>query len=311
MQFLKRSKKMPKQATQESMIPAATALMTKEEAGLPGLPEELQNFTGFEGLDISSFVIPRIKLVQPTSKEGTAGMFRLNLTGDEFSSLSIIVVNQIRTRTFWNPDPKSEEVLCRSYDFLTPDISVAKEADDGSLVYPYSPICAKVLKNIYGKEKPFEVCEYAKWHGKDRKIKPECSEAYNFLCLQAEDLLPFWITFHGASIKPAESYLSTIALRREGEERKQSRLYHWQAELGAEMKTEPQKHYIAKFSSIKEILPENQSVIHRIMQDLDLMHAEIKRTFEAEETAGVAGDETPGGPAAPDAPNWLNGHEGA
>jgi hypothetical protein len=276
--------------TPEVLIPQSTQLIPRDQAGLPGIPDELQGFTGLEGIDVSAFVIPRIKLVQPTSKEGTAGMYRINLTGDEFTDLPIIVIKAIQARTMWDPDPKSEEVLCRSYDFMKPDSSIIK---------PYSPICAKKITNLKKQEVLTVVCPQGKWR-KDEKgndVKPECAETYNLLCLQAEDLLPFWITLAGVSIGPVRKYLSAIALRR-------CRLFQWETVLSSEMKTEPQKHYVAKFSTPKPVPTENAQVVAQTIIELNLMEADIKRTFEAEEAQAEGGEaDDPG--QTPKAPGWV------
>jgi hypothetical protein len=262
------------------------ALALRDEAGLPGIPEELQNFTGFEGIDASAFVIPRIKIVQPTSKEGTAGALRINLTGDEFTTLPIIVIKAIQGRTMWDPDPKSDEVLCRSYDFLTPDSSIEK---------PYSPTCAKKITNLRKQEMISPVCDQAKWHGDE---KPACAENYNLLCLQAEDMLPFWITLHGASINVVRKYLSAIALRR-------CRLFQWQTDLSTEVRTEPQKHYVAKFSTPLPVPADLAGQVVSTIMDLNLTTVDIRRTFEAEEAAAEGGEGADEQGEAPQAPGWV------
>ena len=172
------------------------ALAVKETAGALGIPEELVGFSGLEGIDASAFIIPRIKIVQPSTRElnATQGKLRINLTGDEFGNMSIILIKALQGRTLWDPAPGSDIVLCRSYDFLKPDSSIEK---------PYSDYCAKKTKNLKGQDVLSLVCDYAKWHGVK---KSECAENYNLLCLQSEDLLPFWITMHGGSIKPIRKY---------------------------------------------------------------------------------------------------------
>ena len=267
------------------------SLTLRSDPGVPGIPEELLGYTGLEGIDVSTFIIPRIKLVQPTTKEAdaTPGKLRINLTGDEFSSLPVIVVKAIQDRTLWSPDPKSETVLCRSYDFLKPDSSVEK---------PCSAACAKKITNLRKQEVLTVLCDQARWHG-DKK--PECSENFNLLCLQAEDLLPFWITMHGTSILPVRKYLSAIALR-------QSRLFQWQTDLSSEMKTEPAKHYVAKFSAPKPVTSEQSQQVMQTILELGLMDIDIRRTIEAEDTmmggpASVAAEE--GDNAPPPAPDWV------
>lgn len=280
------------QSGTEAVIPNATALATREESGVPGLPEELQGFSGFEGLDPSSVVIiPRIKLVQPTSKEGTPGTFRMNLTGEEFSELPIVVVKAIQGRTLWDRDQSSEKVLCRSYDFFTPDPSIEN---------PFSPICAKKAVNIKKQMVTIPVCAQSKWskdkNGKD--VRPECGEAYNLLCLFSDEFIPFWTVIHGNSIKAVRSYLSAIVLRR-------GALWQWSTALASEMKTEPSKHYVTKFSVPKPLSREVLEQVQNAIIGLDLQSADIRRTFELEEveTSAVDGDDAG---APPEKPDWVN-----
>jgi hypothetical protein len=270
-----------------------TAVVVREEAGLPGMPEELTGFTGFEGIDPGSvMIIPRIKLVQGTSKEGTAGRFRINLTGEEFDSLPIIVIKAIQARTMWDPDPNNEEVLCRSYDFLVPDVKDAAHPN-GSIEKPFAPVCAKKVKNARGQEKLLVLCPQGKWR-KDEKgndVKPECAEVYNLLCLMDGDFLPFWMSISGASIGGLRGYLSAIALRR-------TPLFYWSATLTSEIRTEPKKHHVAKFGVPYPIDKTALAQIGRIITDLDLQNADIRRTDEAEDMGGGAGDA--GGESGPD-----------
>ncbi|MGC8495055.1 MAG: hypothetical protein ACP5SH_25335 [Syntrophobacteraceae bacterium] len=286
----------PKSATAQPdvLIPQSTGLVTTShtEAGLPGLPEELGGFTGLEGLDASSFVIPRFKIVQPTSKEGTPGTLRINLTGDEFASLPIILVKAIQGRVLWDPDQKNDKALCRSYDFLTPDPSIES---------PFSPVCAKKVLNLRRQEVLTPVCPQAKWNkdSKGKDVKPECNETYNLLCLQAEDFLPFWIALGGASIAPVKRYLSAIALRR-------SRLFAWETILTAEERKEPNRHYVASFSAPRPLDPERAAFVAQTIVDLGLASVDIRRTFEAEEAAAAdSAGESDSSESTPEPPSWL------
>jgi hypothetical protein len=274
----------------QPIIPASTALMSHEQAGALVIPEELANFTGLEGLDPGTMmIIPRIKIVQPTSKEGTEGKLRVNLTGDEFDEIPIVVIKAFQGRTFWDPDPKSDKVLCRSYDFMTPDPAIEK---------PYSEICATHTVNAKGQKVLKTLCVEAQWRG--NKEKPSCAEVINLLCIESEDFLPFWITCSGASLKPVRNFVSAIALRR-------CALWQWETKLSLEKRVEPQKHYVARFSAPKPLGEELFQQIGRAIVELDLQNADIRKTFEAEEAAGTDGNGSgAAGGKEPEAPNWIN-----
>ena len=262
--------------------------VVQQNAGLPGIPDELNGYTGLEGITEESWIIPRIKIVQPTSKEGTAGLLRLNLTGDEFSELSIIVIKANQGRVLWNPDDDAEEdVLCRSYDYLKPDDSIKS---------PPSPICAKFVPGRGGKQILKQVCPMSIW-GKDGE-RPECDSTYNLLCISVDELLPFWITLSGTSIKPVKRYLSAIALRR---------VPLWQYSTNLSTKEQPGKkgkYYVAEFLSPKPISPELEQDITGMV--ISLKDADIKRTFEEEEAQADGSEEGGNGSGGTEPPpDWV------
>jgi hypothetical protein len=274
------------------IIPASTAMMARDQhADLPALPMELEGFTGFEGIDPSNFIIPRIKIVQPTSKEGTAGTFRVNLTGDEFKELDIIAVKAVMGRVMWDKaNPGNDKALCRSFDFLRPDSSIED---------PPSSECARYVMGTNKKQILKPICSKGQWFDKER---PECSETFNLLCVLAEDQLPFWISLHGSSISNTKKFLSAIALRR-------GILWHYVTTISLEERKEPHRHYVCKFSAPQPITKEFEAQIAPIVAGLK--DADLKRTMEAEEAA-AAGEE--GSPDATDAsqgvdqssePDWM------
>ncbi|MGO9372703.1 MAG: hypothetical protein ACLQBD_11465 [Syntrophobacteraceae bacterium] len=273
------------------MIPNSTALATRQAPGGLAIPEELAGFTGLEGLDPGSMmIIPRIKIVQPTSKEGTEGKLRVNLTGDEFDDLAIVVVKAFQGRTFWDPDPKSDKVLCRSYDFMNPDPAIEK---------PYNDVCAVHTTNAKNQKVLKVLCPEGQWKGATHQEKPSCGEIINLLCIQSEDLLPFWISMSGASLRPVRNYVSAIALRRQA-------LWVWKTVLSLEKRIEPNKHYVAKFSPPRPVEKDMFEMINATIIDLNLKDADIKKTFEAEEAAGADGNGDGTGEGQPDAPDWLD-----
>lgn len=265
--------------TEEVIIPQSTGLVPVSEAGsLPAIPSELAGFTGFEGIANEAWIIPRIKIIQPTSKKGTAGMLAMNLTGEEFDSLSIIAVKAVQGRILWDKKNRTnDKALCRSYDFLHPDASIEN---------PPSPVCAKFVQGTSKKQVLKTLCPKGQWNGEER---PECSETFNLLCLLAEDYLPFWITFHGTSIQPVRRYLSAIALRR-------CALWQYQTVLSTDEQIgDAGKYFTARFTPPKPIAKEMEAEIAGIVAGL--MDADIKRTFEAEEAAmDSEGGSCPDGP---------------
>lgn len=256
------------------------------------IPESLQGFTGGECLTQEDLIIPRYKIVQPTSKTGNPGTFLCNLTGEETESLHVAVVKIHKGRIMWDKEnPSREEPLCRSYDYMTPDPSIKD---------PPSPLCAKMIKNPRtGKDVPVQVCKMGSWEGDER---PPCGTVYNLLCISLdEDGLPFWITLHGASIKAVKNYASSVMLRRKP-------FWVLRTTLTLALKTEPHRHYVAQFSMPKAISPEMEEEI--VPQVDALKDADVRRTFEAEEAAAMEWENRePGADEAedPDKPTFMKG----
>ena len=59
-----------------------TALQTQEPFNVPAsLNDNLGEFTGYEEFGDDDWIIPRVKIIQGSTKEGTPGTYRNNLTG--------------------------------------------------------------------------------------------------------------------------------------------------------------------------------------------------------------------------------------
>lgn len=297
----------PKQvATPDTIVPPENANLSSEGPITPlalrhpmdvQIPEELQGYTGFETIDPSAFVIPRMKIVQPTSKEGTQGRLRINLTGDEFSDMDVVIVKAMQGRVMWDQsNPGNEKPLCRSSDFLHPDSSIEN---------PPSPECVRQVTNTMKKTMLKPVCPNAGWNGTE---KPACGETWNLLCIQKDEFLPFWLSVTGTSIAPVRRYLSAIALRR---------CPLWQFETvitTEEQKGDRGRYFVLKFVSPKPIARELEEQL--IPMVAELKNADIKRTFDAEEELradgadggnGGGGEAQSAGTSAPEEPGWMKG----
>lgn len=248
--------------TPDVIIPAATALALHEAPGALAIPESLQSFTGAEGLTDEDLIIPRYKIVQPTSNDGTTGMLVCNILGNEVDSLKIVVVKIDKGRAYWEKD-KFDKPLCRSNDYMVPDPSIEN---------PLNPVCAIMMVNkTTGRQQPVQKCKFGSWDG---DAKPPCSLTYNLLAISLEDMMPFWISLHGNSIKPVKQYSSSILLRRQP-------FWRFQTTFSTALRTEPKKHYVAKFEMPKAI-PDEQ--LREIMESVQaLMRVSIQRTFEYED----------------------------
>jgi hypothetical protein len=188
--------------------------------------DELEGYSGYEDFDSADLIIPRIKIIQPTSRKGEAGKFMMNLTEEESDTLSLVVIKATRSRVLWSDDLEAEEPICRSQNFVVPDPAIDE---------PVSLSCAEYAKK--GDLKILQtVCDKAKWFGKER---PACNQVFNLLCLSDEDV-PFWISLSGVSIGPVKRYISTIALRRK-------KLWQFETVISTEERLKPTRHYAIKF----------------------------------------------------------------
>lgn len=248
---------------QEPMESAQVPATIDSPGGPPALQDDpLQGYSGMEGLDDSVFVIPRMKIVQPTSKEGTAGTFRMNLTGEAYKSIRVVGIKAETGRIFWDreSDAQAEEPACKSYDGRSP-------ADE--IESPPSAVCVEpeILKS--GKTVLLPICPMAVWGEKGER--PPCDVVYNLLLLSADDDLPFWITIGGASITAFKKFVSTIHLRR-------GKLYDFETVIALEERKEPHKHFVLSFTPPKPVAKDFQAHIYELVQNF--RHESLKRTPE-------------------------------
>jgi hypothetical protein len=138
---------------------------------------------GLEVFDTGDLVIPRYKIVQPTSKEGTPGVFKNNQTNAERDKISVVVLAATKGRVCWGENIEDDPV-CRSSNGLQPSEEVEN---------PVNPVCGTKENG-----KRFEpVCPNAIWQ--DHNQRPVCDEVINLLCLSRDDQVPFFISLHGCS----------------------------------------------------------------------------------------------------------------
>lgn len=175
----------------------ATKTMAKKKTN--GLAEKQEaEMLGLQNFDTADLIIPRYKICQPTSQQGTAGTFKNNLTGEEAETLNIVALAASKGRVLWGEDI-DQDPLCRSSNGLVPSENVEN---------PVSEICG-----IKENGKRFDpTCENALW-GVDRE-RPMCNETINLLCIGKNDLVPFFISLHGTQMKPVRAFLSAVGLRR-------------------------------------------------------------------------------------------------
>ena len=158
------------------------------------------NIDGLEDIDREDIIIPRLRIVQPTSREATngvpAGSFVSNLDGSAFEQCRIVPLSWKKGRILFNEG--DEKPSCRSNDGLMPSDRIAS---------PVSECCAK---RINGSLKT--VCPSAQWLD---DAPPACAQTYQ-LCALNLDLSesPFLVGFKGTSIRPVKTLISFFVQRK-------------------------------------------------------------------------------------------------
>lgn len=168
--------------------------MASKKATAENLPEKQDNLPvaddvyddGIGGMDQEDLVIPRLKLAQGLSKEGTEGRFRLNITGEEYETLECVFLKAQKGRVMFTENIEDPPV-CGSRDNIYPDESFEE---------PMAPACKD--------------CEYSQWEGSNA---PQCAESWTLLGLMIETEVPFFYQTKGTGVRPTRMFLSAIKLK--------------------------------------------------------------------------------------------------
>ena len=242
---------------------ATKSMARKKNNGLA--EKEKPEMLGLETFDNGDLIIPRFKIVQPTSKEGTPGLFRNNLTCEEIDKLNIVALAAAKGRVCWS-DNIDEDPVCRSSNGLVPAQNIET---------PVSEICG--LKENGKRFEP--VCPNAIWGEKGER--PICDEVINLLCIDKHDQVPFFISLTGTQLKSARAYLSAVGLRRRS-------LYEYEAVLSLkETANGKGKYFVIQFEELKENTPDDKETFRALY----FLYAPypIDRTFDHEKAMKEAG----------------------
>ena len=168
----------------------------QEDVALAGLTDLDDSGTeGLEDIDQDDLMIPRVRVIQPTSQlDGPPGAFHNNLSGQTKAAIRAALLKVTKSRVFWNTDDLKAAPLCASDDAKVPQTVHAGK---------YAQKC--------------DGCELAQW-GKDKSgnpVPPQCRLTYNFLAADLDDDdTPFILSLAGASVKSARQIISVFVLKR-------------------------------------------------------------------------------------------------
>ncbi len=149
-----------------------------------------------DSLGQGDLIMPRYRLVQNTSREGTPGKWLNNLDSSiELDRLNIIILQISNFRTYFPPKGQgNDKPLCRSNDGI-------KKVDETGVGDSFC-----------------KTCRYSVWRKDERgaTVKPPCSMGYTILGLielSPGMFEPGMVSFKGAAIRSCKRYFTRMTSR--------------------------------------------------------------------------------------------------
>lgn len=224
----------------------ATNGKAKEYTNAVALYDENFQIPGMEQFDRSDMILPRKRLVQPTSQiSENQGQIHDSLTNTTKPAINVVIVGVGKGQVMWDKDDLAADgPLCASNDGIMPRPGMA-----------YSGPCAS--------------CPMAQW-GED-SAPPACSKTYSFLAIEPEEGdVPSLISFSRTSAGAAKQLITL--LRKYGMKRliqiaaavqknEKGKYYVFDPRLGDVLTPEQQQHYAAlavQYASV-EITPDTEA----------------------------------------------------
>lgn len=147
-----------------------------------------------DNMDSSMIKMPRLKLVQNSSKKGTPGKWISNINDEEVDSITGAILAISQYRVMFPKLGEGEKPLCRSND------GIKKSSVDG------------IGDNNCSR------CRFSQWgrSADGKSIKPVCMQGYALLMLQetSPDVWsPAIVSVKGSAIKPAKAFFTEMRAR--------------------------------------------------------------------------------------------------
>jgi hypothetical protein len=146
----------------------------------------LRKETGIDDLGQQDIILPRMRLIQPTTPNavGDPGEFSNNITGMASPVVEAVVIHVAKGRVMWPEKYKADqEPLCASDNSITPREGCTE----------YGSRCADCPMSLWGQD----------------GTPPACSMVYNYLCIDPESKLPFAMSLMRTSARTGKQ-LNTL-----------------------------------------------------------------------------------------------------
>ena len=147
-----------------------------------------------EDISARDIIMPRFKLVQPTSRKGTPGKWISNVSDVEYDYLDVAILNIGNYQIYFPAAGEGDKPLCKSNNGLT------KASPDGI----GDGKCANCRFNVWTKD------------ANGNSVPPKCRSGYSILgFVFAPDgtMTPGVISIKGAAIKSAKQYFTKMKTR--------------------------------------------------------------------------------------------------
>lgn len=149
---------------------------------------------GLGGMDPSDFSIPRVSLLQPTSKESEAGKlagkYHNSVTGATMDALEVVVISAKKQRVLFAEGGGG--VLCASDDAEMPRPGMP-------LPFGCGPTCAQCVKSQWAKG------------SSGKNTPPPCSATVTYMCVDFVTNSPFLFTMSRSATSVARKLNTVLA----------------------------------------------------------------------------------------------------
>ncbi|MGH9369183.1 MAG: hypothetical protein ACRD3M_16095 [Thermoanaerobaculia bacterium] len=151
---------------------------------------------GLEEIGREDIIIPRLTIVQPTSKVGKPGTFHDVVSGEGFPRLDGVVPIKWRKGRVFFSKPEDQEPTCASDDRVRPSARIDA---------PVKPECAG--------------CPMSAWYTDEqgRRKHPKCQETYTLML--AFNAAPYFLTLKSSAMRNVKRILTQLKLQAQRQRR--------------------------------------------------------------------------------------------